>query len=694
MVFSILLFAFCFFVPSASAGTIIHPPSYLGLQNGLVGCWTFDGSYSKAPDCSGNNNTGTLTNGPTKTTGKVGQALSFDAGTDYVSVPHSANFNPGANPFTVSTWIKTTNNSAAQFILSHYVSSPGWGLAVTGSCAAATICFWDGNAYAGVSSGISTNVWAHVVAVRSGTTVTVYVDGVNKGNITIQTTIPDITTTLNIGTSDTTTFRPFLGSIDDVRIYNRALSASEIARLYKIGQGSKQNRAQGSDQFDKGLVGHWTFDGRDISGTRAKDRSGKVNHGTMTNGPVQILGRIGQALNFDGTNDYVNAGTSTTLHFTENQERSFGAWVKFTDATSRTGIFISKWVTNGGNSYATEYALWKYNSKFRAFRGDGATSDEAATTTTLLPNTWYHVFATHDSTGLRIYLNGKLEGSDTTLLSTTVDASGSPLVIGVEDTTPAFPWQGTLDDVRIYNRALSAGEIARMYQLAQPKVNVTQTTLDKGLVGHWTFDGRDISGTRAKDRSGLVNHGTMTSGPAQILGRIGQALSFDGVDDYVIANNSQATLSVYTSCAWVKPNFSDSNAVAQEIIVRQSVAGDSTRAVRMVWTGNINAWFSDSKAAFSYTMADSLTPFSAGSWHHLCFSFSGGSGSGQFYWDGSPKSTTQGTFLAGPNNTANLPYYIGSSVGSNYFNGSLDDVRIYNRALSAGEVNKLWQMGR
>src|SRR3989344_5881025 len=128
VVFGILLFAFCIFVPRANAGIIIRPPSYLGLQQGLVGCWTFDGSYSKAPDCSGNNNTGTLTNGPVKTQGKIGQALSFDAGTDYVSVPHSANFNPGANPFTVSTWIKTTNNSAAQFILSHYVSSPGWGL--------------------------------------------------------------------------------------------------------------------------------------------------------------------------------------------------------------------------------------------------------------------------------------------------------------------------------------------------------------------------------------------------------------------------------------------------------------------------------------------------------------------------------------------------------------------------------------
>ena len=63
--------------------------------------------------------------------------------------------------------------------------------------------------------------------------------------------------------------------------------------------------------------------------------------------------------------------------------------------------------------------------------------------------------------------------------------------------------------------------------------------LTNGLVGWWTFDGKDISGVQAYDRSGQGNRGTLTSGPVSAIGKIGQGLSFDGVNDYVdIANNS------------------------------------------------------------------------------------------------------------------------------------------------------------
>src|SRR3989344_4377479 len=79
--------SWCLIIASseANAGTIIRAPAYLGLQRGLVGCWNFDGSYTKVPDCSGKNKTGTIT-GATKTSGKIGQALNFDGGDDYVDI--------------------------------------------------------------------------------------------------------------------------------------------------------------------------------------------------------------------------------------------------------------------------------------------------------------------------------------------------------------------------------------------------------------------------------------------------------------------------------------------------------------------------------------------------------------------------------------------------------------------------------
>jgi hypothetical protein len=75
-------------VPQAHAGTLINAPKYLGLHQGLVGFWNFDGpsvSGVHAYDMSGNGNRGTLT-GPTRTIGKLGQALQFDGVNDYVDL--------------------------------------------------------------------------------------------------------------------------------------------------------------------------------------------------------------------------------------------------------------------------------------------------------------------------------------------------------------------------------------------------------------------------------------------------------------------------------------------------------------------------------------------------------------------------------------------------------------------------------
>ena len=110
----LIVISFLFIPHSAHAGTIIKAPAYLGLNRGLVGCWTFDGAYTKAQDCSGNNNTGTLTGGPTKVQGKVGQALSFDGVDDYVE--GSANL---PLPVTVNAIFKYRVSGDHQVIFSN-----------------------------------------------------------------------------------------------------------------------------------------------------------------------------------------------------------------------------------------------------------------------------------------------------------------------------------------------------------------------------------------------------------------------------------------------------------------------------------------------------------------------------------------------------------------------------------------------
>jgi len=92
-----------------------------------------------------------------------------------------------------------------------------------------------------------------------------------------------------------------------VRVYNRALTPTEIRQLYKAGSSFHPNTTNKSTIRD-GLVGHWTFDGADMGTTSARDASGNANTGWLINGAKKAIGRIGQALNFDGVNDFVDGG--------------------------------------------------------------------------------------------------------------------------------------------------------------------------------------------------------------------------------------------------------------------------------------------------------------------------------------------------------------------------------------------------
>src|SRR3989344_2688938 len=173
--FCILIFAFCIGAQNASAGTIIKSPAYLGLQNGLVGCWTFDGSYTKAPDCSGNNNTGTLTNGPIKTSGKIGQSLQFDGVNDYVDT----NFNfPAGTTVTVSVWVKLT--SGGWYVVGNHPTAGNlWFLGNKSGTNFATFRY-ESNEVEITLDGSVTNIkngaWHHLAAVTTASNAYLYVD--------------------------------------------------------------------------------------------------------------------------------------------------------------------------------------------------------------------------------------------------------------------------------------------------------------------------------------------------------------------------------------------------------------------------------------------------------------------------------------------------------------------------------------
>jgi hypothetical protein len=252
------------------------------------------------------------------------------------------------------------------------------------------------------------------------------------------------------------------GSIDDVRIYNRELSRDEINRLYKIGATFKVNATQTTDSLKNGLVGHWTFDGKDMAGNYAFDKSGNGNRGTLTgsNGvPIRAAGKIGQGLQFDGVDDYVRAPTIAPAQVTVS------AWINPNSITDRDAREI---VSNTSDSVVLRIDNDDVTSKRVVFwiqRSD-STYFAAYSTVPLSPRTWTHLVGTFDGTNARLYINGVEANNSPVAVNGSILAQGNFLIGVHQDLTRDF-FRGIIDDVRIYNRSLSNDEIKRLYNMGR-----------------------------------------------------------------------------------------------------------------------------------------------------------------------------------------------------------------------------------
>jgi PGF-CTERM protein/uncharacterized repeat protein (TIGR01451 family) len=210
-------------------------------DDGLVAEWHFDeGSGNVLKDSSGNGNDGTI-DGATWVEGKFGQALSFDGVNDYVEVPDSPELSGGGKSLTVEAWVKPESVSA-HVVIGKYrdISSKDWGINILRNKLHFQYEF-KGNNYDSFygNSNLNTNVWYHVAFVYSYTdkTIILYLNGMNDGMRTLPTDLPDTDTPVQIGRVGGSygNVNLFKGLIDEIKIYNRALSAEEIKSNYEQG---------------------------------------------------------------------------------------------------------------------------------------------------------------------------------------------------------------------------------------------------------------------------------------------------------------------------------------------------------------------------------------------------------------------------------------------------------------------------
>jgi len=434
-----------------------------------------------------------------------------------------------------------------------------------------------------------------------------------------------------------------------------------------------------------GLVGYWNFD--EGSGNIAFDSTVNGNDGTINGDATWTTNTpsgSGYALDFDGIDDYVLVPNSVSLNV--DSEITIMAWIN-SESTNGPRVFVSKW---NDNTYDWSYIFKQHNyyDKLRFSLSKSYHSDLIDLTGTSHISTignWVYVSATYySSTGIaKVYFNGIEDGSSTIGVNQLIDSSITDLLIGAVYTGGGITenFAGIIDEVRIYDRALNQSEIQILYDLIHPG--------NQGLVGYWNFN--EGNGNIVYDISGCKNNGITDGNPQWVDGVDGTALRFDGNDKVVIPNNWTLNPTQITVACWV--NFNRlaygggySGDQAQFMVCK---GGDRTSGAYILHQGGTSP--SSLYIAFEIgeywngNYAISYTSLETDHWYNVV-----GTYDGQLlkcYLDGILLASKDvGNINVGNNNKPLYFSYDDVDGYPYYLDGALDEVRIYNKALSEEEI--------
>jgi len=639
-------------------------------RTGLVGYWTMDANDATSTpwtfyDRSGLNRNATSTGNPTFVAGKIKQAVSLDGSTQYFYATQSSI--SGNRDFTLSAWSK--GGSGTQIITS-------FGIMVGNQLGAILLqtnyrCSLYG---ASVDTGIPPDANWHLltfVYTSSNITQTCYVDGVARGTPLTNQTANITGTAVYIGQLNDGSYR-FSGSVDDVRLYNRALSAQEVANLYNSVKTDYAQTPSRTASSTGRLVGWWTMDANDRAptGNNIYDRSGLNNTASSslraTSGVTK--GVIKEGMDMTAANwidAFINSPSTSTLSPTN--AITVSVWAK------PTANSLVDWATILGtmkdNGFLDGYMLFyiatgtspNYSYYF-ALNSYGTYVAKSFTSADL--GKWHHFVGTWDGKTMKLWVDGVWTGTSRAFAGPINYPASSKLAIGRAGNSGGYSFSGSVDDVRIYNYALTTSSVISLYN--STALNYAATPPRTGLVGYWTMDANDTSGTTYYDKSGFVNNATSTGSPTVAAGKINQGIALGGASLLDAGRQSVLTgLTNLTVSAWVKPNETGRG---DYVGMWNNTGGTvGSKFVLLQGVNDSKFAFYVSSGAANSTSGASVTTLSLGRWYHVVGTYDGTND--KLYVNGVYENGSSPGYTLNTTNIQDL--WIGNSVAAptTYFDG-------------------------
>jgi hypothetical protein len=400
------------------------------LAPGLRAHYAFEGN---ADDSLGDLH-GTTTGTPAYASGHQGDAIVLDGSDDYVTLPADA---ADYQDITVAAWVYWNGGGQQQRIFDFGNNTSQYLFLTANGGGSLRFAIKNGGSEQAVTTAaMATGQWTHVAVTLQDDTATLYVNGHAKASNNAVTINPgDFKPVVNYIGKSQWADPLFNGSIDGFRIYNHALDAATIQTLAADG------------------VAYLKFD--ESTGTLAPDGTDNGRSGTLVNGPTWVAGKTGNAVNLDGSNDYVTLPTGAINGLTT---ATFAAWVNLDALANWQRVFD---FGTGTNNYLFLTPRFSSTGTVRfAIRTPSVGEQIINGTAALSTGSWQHVAVVLDGATGTLYVNGVQVGQNTAMT-----LNPSSLGTTTQNYLGKSQWNdpyldGRIDDFRIIGRALTATEIA------------------------------------------------------------------------------------------------------------------------------------------------------------------------------------------------------------------------------------------